>query len=597
MALAIVLAIGSMARAEAPASLGWRDRLGQHARIAALGSTEPAARREAARWLGRHGDPDDAVTALVQQLEGDTDPDVRIAVAESLARRGDPRAITVLGSMPASMRTAEREARLRALAAIDDPEARTALAAALGGPGADIAAVLAIDIGAPMIDALVPLLAVPTVAARAASAIGAIGDARGGEALLERVGDADPVVRAAVIEALGAIADGRAAEAVRAALADPDPVVVLAALGALARVGTLSDAPAIEARLVPGVEDQEGGAPVARAAWRALLVLAPERAAARGIEPEGERAEVLLEHPHPALIEPLVAIARRDARGSDALARVDDDAAARALVGLVREGAPGASLALALALARGRRADGAIEILRSEPSAARQAALLAIALRSDAGPVREDAIAGTDDPLALEVLARAHAEAGGSIDATAVLALRDPRARIARAILASIARPSGSAEVDRELVRSLHALARDRMPRARAVALESLARRGEGATTLAAALEDPIPEVRLAAARALAPRRERPLARLASRLAVEADPRVRRALRDAIAGRAAPHGEQCLIVQLERYGAPGPVVVEVVLDDGRWLLEQTLPSGELVLCGLADGVADVRLPP
>ena len=70
-----------------------------------------------------------------------------------------------------------------------------------------------------------------------------------------------------------------------------------------------------------------------------------------------------------------------------------------------------------------------------------------------------------------------------------------------------------------------------------------------------------------------------------------------RALRDARAGQHAPGGNECLIIRLDRRGDPEPVIVEIVLDDGRWLRVPTLPGGELVICDLPAGSADVRLPP
>lgn len=595
----------------------WRDRLGEEQRLEQLRSGDTRARRDAASWLGRHGESEAASLALIEQLEREPDPDNRAAIAESLGRRGDPRAVIALCSSAGGMRDREREARLRALAAIESPLARRALAESLAGPGASIARAIVIDAGAPMIDALLPLLAVPAAAPPAAEALGAIGDARGAEALARHALDPEPETRAAVIDALGAIGDPRWAPIANAALEDSSPQVVAAGLRAISRIGSIEAVPAIEARLA------HSEPAIAIEAWRALVRLDPGRAAAAiaTVRDPALRAAIsraILEEPHPALLEPLIAIARVGGAGCDALARLPDPRGLIALVELAREGSDPARLAIALAVRRGVRASGALEAIAEEPDPLRRAWLGAIARRVDRidpsaldpigrailarsiDPARLDpAIEGERDPITLEALARALVERGGTIDPRVPLGILDPSAEPARLILASIARRSGSIEIDRALARSVRGALRSRDPRTRAIAVESLARRGEARSTIAAAIEDPVPEVRLAAARALASEGDDPAIRerLRSRLAIEAEPRVRRALRDALDRRPASSGDRCLAVALERRGAPASIAVEIVLEDGRWIRERTLPSGELVVCGLPEADADLRLPP
>ncbi|MFW6050583.1 MAG: HEAT repeat domain-containing protein, partial [Myxococcota bacterium] len=121
---------------------------------------------------------------------------------------------------------------------------------------------------------------------------------------------------------------------------------------------------------------------------------------------------------------------------------------------------------------------------------------------------------------------------------------------------------------------------------------------------LAERLDDPAPEVRRAAARALEVLSE-PASRaaLATRWRVEDDPWVRGALRDASrATRDAPapggfalRGDQVLRMRVAAAEAHHRMRVDVVLPDGRWLRLRTLPSGELLWPGLPAGKADVRV--
>lgn len=654
LASALALCASPLAAADS-----WLRRLKGEARIAALRSGERQARIAAARWLGRAGDRDRAVLAMIEALENEADSEVRAAIADALARRRDPRAIEVLAADAPGILPAERDARLRALAAIDGSAARAALAAALGGPGASSALARVIEIGAPILEDVVPLLDLPAAAVQAARALGAIGDLRGAEALAAHAQDPSPELRAAVLEALGAIGDEQSAPLALAALGDSEPIVVRAALVALARLGT-ADASASIAPLLGRREPE-----LRAAALRALAQVDPARAAGSIADALDERPrealtatlsppslreaaiDALLDAPDRALLAPLRMLARDPAHrlaALDAIARIARGAGIDALIEeAAAERAGDAHAALAIALRRAPDLDPAMrqrafEVLRREPdpdralmlgaiardpaaepailaalsngpSARRVIAARALAIFGAAGAERslaalEHACAAEREPIALEAILRTLAEAGGRIDADRALAL-DPEAHpIARALALSIARPASSPALGRVIRVALRAGLHASDPRARAVAVESLARadaRG-AAMAIAAAVEDPSPEVRLAAAHALrelgASERPEIASRLASRLAVESDARVRHALRDALErpGRLRVRGDECLLVRLAR-SAEGGAAVELVLADGRWLREPVLPTGEVVVCDLPAGEADVRLSP
>ncbi len=117
------------------------------------------------------------------------------------------------------------------------------------------------------------------------------------------------------------------------------------------------------------------------------------------------------------------------------------------------------------------------------------------------------------------------------------------------------------------------------------------------------ALDDPAPEVRHAAARALsALGSDLSRAAIGRRLRVEEDEIVAQALRDARAGgRPFPArglvGDQVLRVRVVTGSgvADSRIPVDVVLPDGRFLRMRTLSSGELLIVDLPSGSADVRV--
>ncbi|AKF03291.1 HEAT repeat domain-containing protein [Sandaracinus amylolyticus] len=617
----------------AASARGWLERLPIERDVRALVSSDRVARRGAARRLGREGAQELAVDALLAALERETDPDVRAEIVDALARRRDPRAIEALSDNVLRLRDEEREARVRALAAIDLPLARRALAAALGGPAAELASAGLIELGGVVVDEVARLLDVPAIAPRAAMVLGRIGDRSGVEALLARAQSDDVDTRVAVIDALGIAGDERASPVVLAAISDGDARVAIAALHAIARIGGRHASDAVAA--------QVGREEVSIAAIEALAVIDPARAAplldeALASHTREAAWSVMVGLPDVAFVA-LLARAADDERtrgaACDALARIAEGAGVEALRAIAsRHEDAHAALAIALrrwrdlegstresalrviaagdgdralllrAVARDGSARAAIRArLASDDADARAIAARALAMLGDGDDALTRAIGREDDAVALEIEIAAAVALGMRIPAPS-LAWLDDRERAAAALQAlSIAPEAELARDARDRRRAMLAALRSDVPRLRAVAATSLARRGDerARVAIAALLEDGTPEVRLAAASALARldggRDAQVVPAIASRLAIEPEPRVRRALLDALRGvDASATGATCLHARLDRAAA---IDVEIVLADGTWLRERTLPSGELVVCDLAHADADVRLAP
>jgi hypothetical protein len=148
-----------------------------------------------------------------------------------------------------------------------------------------------------------------------------------------------------------------------------------------------------------------------------------------------------------------------------------------------------------------------------------------------------------------------------------------------------------------------------RTGRLRAAAAHALGALGDDSAwpALAATLDDPAARVRLAAVRALARlggARGAQLLREHAR--IERDALVRDAALAALAPRtyvedADADAPPALVlearVRTEAGSAQERPLLDVLLDDGRWLRIRTLPGGELVLEDLAAGSADVRAVP
>lgn len=167
-------------------------------------ATDPAdGVREGLTWaLAHHGTAatDDVVARLA-----DPDPDVRFQFAHVLGKLGDPTVVADLAPLLSDQDTRVAAKAAQSLGTLGGPDAATALVASLGR--------------APEPEAVV-------------SALGAVGRAAVAP-LLEALQDDDATLRARAAEALGFIGDEGAASALAVALADSSDLVRYEALVAL----------------------------------------------------------------------------------------------------------------------------------------------------------------------------------------------------------------------------------------------------------------------------------------------------------------------------------------------------------------------------
>jgi hypothetical protein len=442
----------------------------------------------------------------------------------------------------------------------------------------------------------------------------------GGPFVAAHVDDGERDVSLAAVRALGIVGGPPHVAILESKLAQEDPVIRRAALVALVSLSPTAAIPHLERYAA------EGDPAIGPLAVDLVLELRVSAAAAllHGLLREGSRAQ----------------------EAASALAELEGGSGLAVLVHVAEEGpaAPFVTRALAVALrhhgsiVEGSVADAARAIL-AEGEGARGLLLRAIARDASA---RGDILArlASDDPEARALAAlSAEVDPHSSFVEPLLAALAEERDAEAYRRMASalgvlevsvpapgllIARfddlPTGPeamalaavafVDADRWTQRRLGAAFRRGLratdTRLRTGAAWALARSGDRGAyrPLSIALDDPAPEVRHAAARALAALSVTALSRpaLERRLRVEEDERVRDALRDAVTlGRPFPaaglRGDQVLRVRIIPSAGDGAsrIPVDVVLPDGRYLRTRTLSSGEILLVDLPSGSADVRV--
>jgi HEAT repeat protein len=634
---------------------GWRSRLTGPRAAEQLSAPDAQSRREAARTLGRDGDADQAVEALVRALRQERDASVRRAVVRALARRGSAQATPAVVEAFREGDRVNRAVVAHTLAALGTEGAIEALVKGLGTPETMPVAIEALRrVGTPAVPALLGALRKRAVAAPAARVLGAIGHPMATPALVRLLGVDSEAIRTSAVQALGRLADPRAARAVAQRLADDSGQVVLAALRALRRLGAKEQWEPIAAQLEAKAPEHR------RAALRALAHIDPPRAArlmerrARSKDDSAVSAavDVALEVPHAAFVPLLHGIWKEGTRAGEAasaLAEVDSGAGVGVLAEQCRAHPdnPALSRALAVGLRKWgpqlgaklrRRARSSLRraarraparrglLLRALAGDRRVASRLVSGLRGADASLRavsahglqllgardhREALVGAlrdeSDPEAFRRMARATWELGARV---ALSALWEPMRRGATRpeamILAAKSMPEAPRRSRLRLRERLRRELRSAEPRTRAAAARALAEADDRAAwrALVERLEDGAAEVRLASARALqvlAVAEARP--GIEARRRVERNPRVRAALADAAsAPRRRPlpgfqaRGSGVLRVGVAAPdGQSGSVSVDVVLRDGRWLKMRTLETGELLLADLPAGEADVRV--
>ncbi len=613
----------------------------------------PLAERVAlARALGAFGSQPDAVAALLSALKTEKAPLLRDEILLSIARRAPAEATAPLSQLLAAEDGAQLPALCMALAAIATEPALQALVAALARPEAAVVAERALArAGA---KAAAPLAAALTgpAAVRAARLLGEIGEparAASASALVRALRAPDPALRAASAHALARMRATTAANAVLALLRDPTSEVAMAAASALADLAGPAEARALAAHLSRAPEPQRPGVLGALAAADPALAA---RSLARALEGRDPRLRAtalqVLEGDRPSvhwlpLLQRLFASEGREATAS-ALARLPEGAGVPALLRVGRrspDSAERAARALAIALRAfaddlpGDQREQALAVIHSLPperrlllsglarddevlgaiigglaakrSSERATAAAAAGLLGDgdAGPALLAALARERDHEAARRMANAARQRGVRAPLSALRRLLATIETAPEAMQLAAASAAPDAPADRDLrVHLRRALSSRKPARVRASAALALGMLGDraGFTPLHAALSDPSTRVRLAAVHALGALGGSEVAGACEAHArVERDALVRRAAlavagRDGRAAEIAPLGELVLearVIGLEP-GARERPLIDVLLEDGRWLRMRADAQGELIVADLPAGTAELR---
>jgi len=631
----------------------WAGRLlGPRAR-AALRSPEASVRMDAARRLGRAGEPQRSVFALIEALSVEEDLAVRMAILGALARRGDESAVLALAQRLSEWGRDDREAALRAMGAIGGDDAVRVLVDWLGAADEGAGAVDGlVRIGAPAVPRLLRALQIPIASRNAAVALGRIADTRATIPLVSQLRRAPPAARVEMLRALGAIGDERASPAIVRALRDADPAAVSAALAALSNMAGAEHAQPVASLADRGTTEQRASA------LRALAVMDPVAAAPRleaALTDEETPAilrsvalESLLSHPTEHSVGTLVRLLRSPqsrSAAADALARVSPGHGLAQLLEAAEEGR-GIDPALALAL---RRGDGELpddlvvrahrhlaqegslrntvlralaldatvrprlaELIRSEVTTERaHGALGSLLLGADATSLRPEigqALIRESDPAVFRLLAMTALQVGAALDPARIDARWwDPSTAPEALWLAGAHLGSAARRTQRRARRAMRRSLRAAQPRVRAGAALALAiaRDRNAWRALVAALGDEHDSVRLAVARALESLGdERANEALLAQARVEQVESVRHALLDAASSsrrRAPPAirpGHALLYARVSTAAglSRGPdLAVDVLLPDGRWLRTFALETGEVFLADLPAGEAEVQV--
>ncbi|GAB4449831.1 MAG: hypothetical protein OHK0015_55130 [Chloroflexi bacterium OHK40] len=240
--------------------------------LAALRRTETAVRRECALLLGRLKAPL-VSRSLASLLASDPVADVRAAAATALGTCGDPSATAPLIAVLLDNHARVRAAAAAALGTIGDTTALGPLIDTLTHdmlPVAGATARALARFGDPALQPLIALLRADTAtAARAALALGYLGDPRALPALTDLLDEASEPLAPALHDALRALGDP-ALSALVSALSAPSKAMRRGAAEALGAIGDQRATP----HLIHSLSDADEA--VANAATVALVALGPD---------------------------------------------------------------------------------------------------------------------------------------------------------------------------------------------------------------------------------------------------------------------------------------------------------------------------------
>ena len=571
--------------------------------IASLASADARVRRGAAERLALEGTHDQLAEPLRVALEHEAVPEALSAMIGALARRADESDLAALEAVWDRGSAVDRRHIVMALDAIETDAVLPLLRAHLGSEGVSSRACAALVRTPQRVAWLAGTLEDAAVRDRVVSCLASAPTSEVRDAALVRAGLAlEPTSAREVLAGLA-----RAQTSSEAAIA--------LAIGALdrAEAGLQPAALALLARHAPGRLTIErwrswldGGDDREASAVRALLVLAPalaDEAMARMRARDGASARhaltVLLDRDDPRDATRIAAFVETDATRQAALDRLAAIDGGADVLGALP---PAADVDLALALAGptgtardallARTSSIAIRAL-THAAAAREcadagglAAAVCLALSPDGASFAVDRLETERDEAIVGWLAlAAH---GSAIDSASLSALLDDETTRAAAIAlvpASLARATPRDR--RAWISRLVVLTRDGDEVVRAEATRVLG--AAHPASMLRALEDPSPQVRLVAARALGASSD---PRVVGRRHVEEDPRVLAALRgEAIMLASAP-----LHVYVVEHDAsrPGTARVTIFLADGR-SLRLSPHDGTIVLLGVPDAPAIVQL--
>lgn len=615
-----------------------------------LGSSDPIERQRAVELLAMYGDPRSSTTTLGAQLGRTAFQGERLAMIRAIARMGRPEAVNAL--IDARRLVRDREL-IFALGSFSSDEAIRELVAALADTqDATTARAALLRVGARAVPRLLRALRDPVLAQIAIETLGEMGDGRALVPLIGMLDSSHAAERLAAVNALVAMQDDRAIPALLAHRADSDVAVRRGILRALGLLGA-RDSRGLFADALRS--DDADAAAIAIVAWMRAepqsasgevgRILAGPASATR----DAAQTELLgsSDSAWVDVMRPLIDSAPDKQAVAFALARLDHGAGISALVAEL-SGPNGAKVYTAVGVGlrtweheipASVRADALRELVRHRDVVAPRLSILTRALARDsdvsrwlrAGLADANAQRRAESALGFELLGD-----GSALDALTAALRREEDAECYRRMAMAILSLRGYVEAETLfhhladvqrgpeslllLARELPALSyRDRRrtreamrrflrandPRVRATAARALgiAHDTEAVGALLRLLDDEVPAVRVACARALASfaLSDAQRARVRGIARTETDSHVFDLLRMVADGYVVSRhdvresGSRVLVARWVNHTTTtsAQTSVDVVLEDGRWLRMTPMTEGLILLADLVSGDANI----